>query len=90
MEWIERAACRDMPVDMFMPHGKGQEAIKHTAEAKAVCRGCPVKWECLQYAVDNFERIGIYGGISFSVKSSMRQARTLLAHHDAGRTISLP
>lgn len=34
------------------------------AEAKALCLRCPVRAECLQYADDNDEREGIWGGLT--------------------------
>ena len=33
-------------------------------DAKKTCLGCPVRHECLQYALDHDERFGIWGGLS--------------------------
>lgn len=35
-----------------------------TREAKRVCVGCEVRVECLEYALANDERFGIWGGLS--------------------------
>lgn len=62
-EWIEHARCRkiDKPVEerveMFFPYrGSSQK------EAKAVCRLCPVKTECDEYAVATKSTYGLWGG----------------------------
>lgn len=57
--WVERAACRGGSTDLFFPpRGAG------TAEAKAVCRRCAVKGECLDYAVRWHIGFGVWGGKS--------------------------
>jgi WhiB family redox-sensing transcriptional regulator len=35
-----------------------------TREAKKVCTTCDVRSECLEYALSNDERFGIWGGLS--------------------------
>lgn len=67
----DRAPCRGMDPEFFFP-GLGESG----KEAKAVCNGtkptkdhhgtapCPVKKECLEYALLNNEKFGIWGGLS--------------------------
>jgi WhiB family redox-sensing transcriptional regulator len=57
--WQDRAACADLPVDWFYPD-KGRRADR----AKAVCRRCPVRVECGDYAIATNEVDGIWGGMS--------------------------
>jgi len=57
--WHELAACSETDPDAFFP-----ELGEPTAAAKRVCRSCPVRAECLQYALDNHERFGVWGGLS--------------------------
>ena len=40
------------------------ERIAHENRAKALCATCPVRVECLEYADDNDEREGIWGGLT--------------------------
>ncbi|MGH8937160.1 MAG: WhiB family transcriptional regulator [Acidimicrobiia bacterium] len=55
--WMERAACRGMDPALFFPLSDEE------AEAGlAVCRTCPVREECLEYALEARERYGIWGG----------------------------
>lgn len=56
---LEEAACRDEDLDMFFAVGDGQEE-----QAKAVCRRCPVRWECLTYALETRQRHGVWGGLT--------------------------
>ncbi len=56
--WTTRAACRGItePDLFFLDHGQSP------AQAKAVCAGCPVRQECLDYAVRWRINDGIWGG----------------------------
>jgi WhiB family redox-sensing transcriptional regulator len=72
--WMLRAACRGHPrPDIFSPPpARADTKIKRSkaerrrkiivAEAKTVCRRCPVVDECLDYADRAGERYGIWGG----------------------------
>ena len=58
-DWQERGACRGIDVGLFFP------VVEHEAhEAKAVCSMCPVRGSCLEYALENSERFGIWGGFT--------------------------
>lgn len=75
--WMARAACRGKPPEMFFP-ARG-EPIE---PAKAVCAGCPVADECLDYAIGSYTDtglpvIGIWGGTSGRERRRMRAARRL-------------
>ncbi len=57
--WQERALCAQTDPEAFFPEKGGS-----TREAKRVCTGCEVRAECLEYALANDERFGIWGGLS--------------------------
>lgn len=57
--WQERALCSQTDPEAFFPEKGGS-----TREAKRICTGCEVKAECLEYALENDERFGIWGGLS--------------------------
>ncbi len=57
--WQERALCAQTDPEAFFPEKGGS-----TREAKRVCSSCEVRSECLEYALANDERFGIWGGLS--------------------------
>lgn len=57
--WQERALCAQTDPEAFFPEKGGS-----TREAKKICVGCEVRGECLEYALQNDERFGIWGGLS--------------------------
>ena len=57
--WHQHGACRGADPNLFFP--KRGDSVK---EAKAVCARCPVRAECLEYALENHESMGIWGGLS--------------------------
>ena len=58
-QWQERALCAQTDPEAFFPEKGGS-----TREAKRICTGCEVKDLCLDYALANDERFGIWGGLS--------------------------
>ena len=57
--WQERALCSQTDPEAFFPEKGGS-----TREAKRVCLTCDVRGDCLEYALHNDERFGIWGGLS--------------------------
>ena len=72
-DWFPRAACRGLDPDLFFLGQWGNpETVK---EAKRVCAGCEVRRECLDYALDNCERFGVFGGTTPKQRRRMRRER---------------
>jgi hypothetical protein len=62
--WKADAACKGCDPNWWHPpRGGNRDSLK----AIAICNTCPVTAECLQYALDNDERGGIWGGVSVDV-----------------------
>jgi WhiB family transcriptional regulator, redox-sensing transcriptional regulator len=59
--WARRGACRSIDPDLFFPLAPTQT---QETRAKAVCAGCPVVDECLDYAIGAGEAEGIWGGLT--------------------------
>jgi len=57
--WMLEARCLDADPEAFFPEKGGS-----TREAKRICAACPVRDECLDYALRHDERFGIWGGLS--------------------------
>lgn len=68
--WQQYANCLGVDPDLFFPERGGS-----TREAKEVCRGCVVRAECLEYALDNAEKFGIWGGMSERERRQLRRRR---------------
>ena len=68
LEWQERALCAQTDPEAFFPEKGGS-----TREAKRVCSGCAVRSECLEYALANDERFGIWGGLSERERRRLRR-----------------
>jgi WhiB family redox-sensing transcriptional regulator len=62
--------CAQTDPDAFFPERGGS-----TRDAKAVCRACPVRNECLSYALEQDERFGIWGGTSERERRELRRDR---------------
>ena len=60
MTWVGRTGrSARRRTRAFFPEKGGS-----TREAKRVCRSCEVRAECLEFALENDERFGIWGGLS--------------------------
>ncbi len=70
--WQSRANCMGVDPELFFP-----ERGSSTREAKEVCRGCVVREDCLEFAIANGEKFGIWGGMSERERRRVRRARVL-------------
>ena len=70
--WQLDANCLGVDPDLFFP-----ERGASTREAKAVCHGCTVRLDCLEYALANGEKFGIWGGLSERERRRIRRQRSL-------------
>lgn len=56
IEWRQAGACRGLDATIFYPDDDDAE------EAKSVCQLCGVRAACLEYALMNREKAGVWGG----------------------------
>lgn len=68
--WAEHGACRGADPDLFFPE-RGQD----TTRAKKVCTTCPVRQQCLSYALSHGERFGVWGGLSGRERRRLRRSQ---------------
>lgn len=59
--WVDRARCTDSDPELWFPL-PGRPDV--SGDAKAICRGCEVAVECLEWSLVNNEQHGIWGGLS--------------------------
>lgn len=70
LSWHDRALCAQTDPEAFFPEKGGS-----TREAKRVCGSCDVAKECLEYALANDERFGIWGGLSERERRRAKRAQ---------------
>jgi WhiB family redox-sensing transcriptional regulator len=68
--WHDNASCQTSDPEIFFPR-KGESDLK----AKAVCGRCPVRRECLDWAIGTDQRHGIWGGMSRPERNHEKQSR---------------
>lgn len=68
LAWQEYALCAQTDPEAFFPEKGGS-----TREAKGVCASCTVRAQCLEYALKNDERFGIWGGYSERERRRMKR-----------------
>lgn len=79
--WQLYANCLGVDPDLFFP-----ERGASTKEAKQVCQGCVVREDCLEYALANGEKFGIWGGLSERERRRIRRQRALARAAQQSRT----
>jgi WhiB family transcriptional regulator, redox-sensing transcriptional regulator len=82
--WMRSAACLDCEPEVFFP--PGPSALDHIAEAKDVCRACPVVSDCLRVAMADPTLLGVWGGTSEEERAGLRRQ---LRQHSLPRQASL-
>jgi WhiB family transcriptional regulator, redox-sensing transcriptional regulator len=61
-EWRAAGACLAADPDLFFPVAIGSAASKDITRALSICESCPVKRQCLEFAMRTGESSGIWGG----------------------------
>jgi WhiB family redox-sensing transcriptional regulator len=75
-EWMQSAACKGETVDRFFnPPGTVP------FEALALCYRCPVRADCLDYAVENRIEHGLWGGLTAKQRIDRRRGHVTVDHH---------
>jgi WhiB family transcriptional regulator, redox-sensing transcriptional regulator len=72
--WERRANCLGLDPELFFPEGG-----ESPEPAKAVCRGCEVRAECLDMAVREGIVDGVWGGLTAAERRRLRRRPVLRA-----------
>lgn len=71
-DWRSDAACRGMPTELFFEdNGKRINSL-----VERTCNSCYVRDQCRQYAIDNDEEFGVWGGISQGALNAEKRKAT--------------
>lgn len=65
--WRVRAKCIGMDPEKFLPN---ERELKKERAAKKICKGCPVRMDCLGFALAT-DSIGIFAGTTYSERQLM-------------------
>jgi WhiB family redox-sensing transcriptional regulator len=68
LAWQAEALCAQTGGDFFFP-----EPGSSVREAKRICGLCPIRSACLEYALENDERFGVWGGLSEKERLALRR-----------------
>lgn len=68
LEWMGEALCREVDFNLFFPEDPVQ-----SQQARRVCSRCPVRQDCLTYALEN-PVWGVWGGTTLPQRQKMRGA----------------
>lgn len=68
--WQQQALCAQTGADFFFP-----EPGSSVRDAKRICGMCDMRSACLDYALSNDERFGVWGGLSEKERLGLRRAR---------------
>lgn len=74
--WEKLANCLGVDPDVFFPSPGASNR-----EAKEICRGCVVREDCLEYALDTGKKFGIWG------RTSERERRRILRQRRLGQPV---
>lgn len=62
--WQDHAACKGKPTELFFPISSKTDC----SEAKRICRECPVRVDCVLFAMKH-DLYGIWGGMTESERA---------------------
>ena len=72
-DWRKLGTCRTLDTNMFFPIGQTGEAEIKIARAKSVCVPCPVRQQCLEFAITTNQEYGVWGGHSEEERRVVRR-----------------
>jgi WhiB family redox-sensing transcriptional regulator len=84
-EWLAAGACVSADPDLFFPVETGEAGARQAAVAQRICGRCRVRRQCLEYAMNNGQMHGIWGGTTAEERVRVRRQRTSPRRRDRQR-----
>lgn len=78
-DWRSQSACLTADPELFFPLSSVGPSLEQLSEAKMICGKCPVREECLEFALSTHQVHGVWGG------TSEDERRKLVTAHSRGR-----
>lgn len=79
LTWREQSLCSEFDYTIF-----DEETVRNVRIAKQICDACPVRRQCLEVALKNHERYGIWGGLSSRERKALLSTQGTPARRRAG------
>jgi WhiB family transcriptional regulator, redox-sensing transcriptional regulator len=76
--WMSDAACVGYPVTWWFPETSKDYDHPDTIEATRICKTCPVRHKCLQWALKHTDQHGIYAGLTPQQRREVRRRNPAL------------
>jgi WhiB family redox-sensing transcriptional regulator len=73
MDWRAKGLCRRFDPELWFPVGNSGPAQQQAQEAKSICQRCPVRLECLSWAMETGQREGVWGGMTEQERRGARR-----------------
>jgi WhiB family transcriptional regulator, redox-sensing transcriptional regulator len=84
-DWHEQAACRHSNVPFFAPDTDEHQSTSYDySRAVAICGGCEVRDVCLQFALENREIDGVWGGLTPRKRDVLRRKLGYMREQPSG------
>ncbi len=79
--WWGEAACRESEPELFFPISATAASDTDIARAKGICASCPVRPQCLNYALHHCQEQGIWGGLTEDERRLLRRRTAVGGGH---------
>jgi WhiB family transcriptional regulator, redox-sensing transcriptional regulator len=84
--WRLDAACAHMDTLIFFPVGETGPVTGQVELAKKICASCPVREQCLEFAIATIQNDGIWGGTTEDERRLIKRARRAAARRAAAQS----
>ena len=75
LTWRKHAECLDAPSDWFFAQSENGTITAGMRKGLALCEQCPVRTDCLEWAVDTNQEMGVLGGMTPHARRRLRRQR---------------
>lgn len=71
-DYWDDAVCATVDTELFFPEraGKGQP---HIQQIKEICTGCPLRVQCLEFALRENQQYGVWGGMTYRERLQLKK-----------------
>jgi WhiB family redox-sensing transcriptional regulator len=73
LDWMRGAACKGQPDAVFFPDYENDDEQPDYSPARQICAGCPVRAQCLAYALELNIRHGMFAGLTPAERANLRR-----------------